>query len=153
MGFPILVRGHNNFYWIRPLKLRCLRERASANNGYYATVHTNGLLTGALLSPGVITQVGTWAPPGLGLLNQYVPFRYFPRFSDLPRHHSPIEYHVHIWQGYHYRSLAAVIPVNDKFDSKGPISYFWQVNITIEALVTTNPGQKLKPFSCYPGNS
>ena len=35
---------------------------------------------------------------GVGLLSQFPPFRYFPNFSEWPKHTLAIEYPVHIWQ-------------------------------------------------------
>ena len=35
---------------------------------------------------------------GWGLLNQFLPFRYFLKFSTLSKHTLCIEYHVYIWQ-------------------------------------------------------
>ena len=35
---------------------------------------------------------------GLGLLSQFPPFRYFPKFSSLSKHTLTVKYGVHIWQ-------------------------------------------------------
>ena len=39
-----------------------------------------------------------WSIPGVGVLRQFPPFRYFPNFSPSPKHTLAIEYHVHIRQ-------------------------------------------------------
>ena len=39
-----------------------------------------------------------YTPGGGGLLSKIPPFRYFPKFSVLPKHMLDIEYHVYIWQ-------------------------------------------------------
>ena len=39
-----------------------------------------------------------WNDQRWGLLSQFSPFCYFPRFSESSKHWLPIEYHVHIWQ-------------------------------------------------------
>ena len=36
--------------------------------------------------------------PGVGVLNQFPPFRYFPHFSPQSKHTLAIEQHVYIWQ-------------------------------------------------------
>ena len=35
---------------------------------------------------------------GVGLISQFLPFRYFPNFSALSKHTLVIEYYVYIWQ-------------------------------------------------------
>ena len=37
-------------------------------------------------------------PSGWGLLSQFPPFRYFPKFSTSSKHTLTIDYHVYIWQ-------------------------------------------------------
>ena len=53
------------------------------------------LIRGQLINPAPIeTSIDLW----WGLLNQFLPFRYFPKFSALSKHILIIEYHTHIWQ-------------------------------------------------------
>ena len=35
--------------------------------------------------------------PGMGLLSQFPPFRYFPNFSALSKQTLAFEYHIYIW--------------------------------------------------------
>ena len=78
--------------------------------------------------------------PGVGLLKQFYPFRYFPHFSASPKYVLAIVYHVHIWQ---------VLPQS----SCGDTRQIWMwckesrcfdriENVTNGALVTATPGQQ-----------
>ena len=58
-----------------------------------------GICGFAKLAPSFTCRVGKRRTGlGWGLLSQFPPFRYFPKFSALSKHTLTKKYHVHIWQ-------------------------------------------------------
>ena len=70
-----------------------------------------GMVTREIIKMYIFSPSG-WHPqllcsqPGVGVLRQFLPFRYFPNFSASPKYVLAIVYHVHLWRG-----SAAVTPV------------------------------------------
>ena len=71
---------------------------------------------------------------GWGLLSQFPPFHYFPKFSALSKHTLAIEYHVYIWQ------VSQQLSSNNLRCTFDRSKILLTEKLTNEALVTPTPG-------------
>ena len=64
---------------------------------------------------------------GWGLLSQFPPFRYFPKFSALSKHTLTIKYNVHIWQVSPQLSCGDTCQIWTWFEVSNLL--FWEIEI------------------------
>ena len=93
----------------------------------------------------LLSEVRNGSIQGWGLLSQFPPFRYFPKFPALSKHTLTIKYYVHIWQVS--PQLSCGTPAKYERDLKYVTYYCVKSKFSVTqkltngALVTPTPGR------------
>ena len=98
------TRAITNFHWIsNSIKISLVGQAP----GHYPTLRTYGTMAADSLEQPGFQQPQYWPSfigifqfghQGWGLLSQFPPFCYFPKFSSLSKHTLTVKYRVYIWQ-------------------------------------------------------
>ena len=87
---------------------------------------------------------------GWGLLSQFSPFRYFPKFSALSKHTLIIKHNVHIWQVSPQLSCGDTCQIWTPFKVCNLL--FWEIEICRNGEINGRCFSNPRPWSCGAGS-